>query len=435
MVVTKVMQIKRTDRLKRAVSYILNDAKTLEVNQESSIDFPLVLENGLIYQKLATGHLIVDVESAAEEFILTKKNADHFLGRIENSDLVTGKGVLAHHIIQSFSPDDQLSPQEIHELGRKTALELTGGQYEFVIATHVDRDHIHNHIIFNSTNSTTLKKFRWQKGTKRNLDKISDRYADLAGAKIIDKENKTLFDHKAYSAYRKNNSFKIEIKNRLDFLLKNSLDLEDFKKKAQILNLSFDFSGKYTKYRLLNQEQERNTRDSSLSKRGNYSLEKIMQRLAKNVVAYSVEEIKAAYDEQVQKQDNDFEIRLTIEKWQVSDETKTGLYLDIEFGVRNHGLVKIPYRYVEKKEDGNFEIFIKKSDFFHFLNPDHSENNRFMKGETLIQQLSFDNGQYILRKHVVISKLDELVKEFEFLNDHDVTSSQQFQELSQQFKK
>ena len=109
--------------------------------------------------------------------------------QILGSDRQGGKvDVLAHHIIQSFSPEDNLTPEEVHEIGRKTVLELTGGEHEFIIATHLDKNHMHNHIIFNTTNNVTLKKFRWQKGTKKSLENISDKYADLYGAKILDRD-------------------------------------------------------------------------------------------------------------------------------------------------------------------------------------------------------------------------------------------------------
>ena len=169
MVVTKVLQIKNVNKLHQAVKYILNDAKTLELSQDSNNTFPVTLKDGQLYQQLISGHLIANPKYAADEIILTKKLADQRLGRTEKSDLITGKGVLAHHIIQSFPPDDNLTPEEIHEIGRKTVLELTGGHYEMVMATHVDKNHIHNHIIFTTTNSTTLRKFRWQKGTKHAL--------------------------------------------------------------------------------------------------------------------------------------------------------------------------------------------------------------------------------------------------------------------------
>lgn len=211
MVVTKVLQIKKTDSLKRAVKYILDDAKTLETDLSKDIPFPLVVKDGQVYHQLISGHLVSNLGQADIEMCLTKKLADQRLGRKEQSDLKSGKGVLAHHLIQSFSPEDNLSLEEIHEIGRQTVLELTGGHHEFVMATHVDKDHIHNHIIFSSTNTVTLKKFRWQKHTKRKLELISDRLSDLKGAKIIDKKS-DLFNHTKYEAYKKTNSFKQEIK-------------------------------------------------------------------------------------------------------------------------------------------------------------------------------------------------------------------------------
>lgn len=117
------------------------------------------------------------------------------------SDLKNDKRVLAHHIIQSFSPDDGLTPEQVNEIGRKTALELTGGDYQFVVATHMDKGHLHNHIIFNTTNEVTLKKFRWQKGTKKSLEHISDKYAELYGAKIL--EPKLRNSHTEYAAWRR----------------------------------------------------------------------------------------------------------------------------------------------------------------------------------------------------------------------------------------
>lgn len=422
------IEINTTPSLIRAVKYILDDAKTLEsVSTENK--FPVVLRDGKVVSQLISGHLISDEYKAAEEFIMTKKLADKRLGRKETSDLVTGKGVLARHIIQSFSPDDQLTPEEIHEIGRKTMLEFTGGNYEFVIATHVDKQHIHNHIILNTTNADTLKKFRWKKNTLQQLKLVSDRHADLAGAKIIDRQPN--FNHTAYAAYRKKNIFKLEIKSRLEFLLKHSTSVDDFKEKAAALNLFVDLSGKNIKYRLLDQPQTRNTRDDILSKRGKYSLDSIEKWTSKNSLVYSLSEIKERYDEFKKAKATDFEMRLTIDSWQVKEETQTGIYLDVDYGVRNQGTVKIPYRMVDKLEDGNYELFIKKSDFFYFINPDHSENNKYIKGATLIRQLAYNNGEYILTHNPQISKLDQLIKEFEFLSAHEVSSQEQFQDLSE----
>lgn len=434
MVYTKVLQIKSVKNLTRAVDYILNEDKVLLPLEEFVGDFPFVVENGQAMAKITSGHLIASEQMAADEFILTKKLADHRLGRTESSDLVTGKGVLAHHIIQSFSPEDNLTPEEAHAIGRQTILELVGDNHEFVMATHLDRGHIHNHIIFNSTNASTLKKFRWQKNTKRTLEKISDRYADLAGAKIIDKQ--PVFNHTAYQAYRQKNVFRLEIKNRLNFLLKHSTSLEDFLAKAKVLNLHVDVTGKYVTYRLLDKyygkEQKRNVRDSTLSKKGAYSLETIEKRVKANSPTLSLVEIKEAYDQEQAKRAGEFEFKLTIEPWQIAEVTKTGIYLNIDFGIRNQGVIQIPHRMVDQLDNGNYDLFIKEGDFFYFLNPDKSQNNRYMKGSTLIKQLAHDNGEYILRKHPKVSKLEQLVEEFNFLSKHGVSDSIQFEELGYQ---
>ncbi|MDT2749381.1 relaxase/mobilization nuclease domain-containing protein [Streptococcus parauberis] len=433
MVVTKVMQIKRTDRLSRSVRYILDDAKTLETDLSKDNQFPLVIKDGKVYHQLVSGHHISNLSQADIEMCLTKKLADQRLGRKEQSDLKSGKGVLAHHLIQSFSPEDNLSLEEIHEIGRQTVLELTGGHHEFVMATHVDKDHIHNHIIFSSTNTVTLKKFRWQKHTKRKLELISDRLSDLKGAKIIDKKS-DLFNHTKYEAYKKTNSFKQEIKSRCDFLLKHATSLDDFKQKASLLNLAVDFSGKHVTYKLLDKDQERNTRDSALSKRGGYTLSAIERRTAQNKIVLPIEEIKKEYEKAIKEKANDFEMRLTIEPWQVQSETQTGIYVQVDYGLFNQGVIKIPRRQIDSLEAGKFEVFIKKIDYFYFMNQDKSENNRYMKGDVLMRQLAYNNGQVVLNKHSNISKLDQLIKEFEFLSVHGVSDGQQFEALSQTFK-
>lgn len=432
MVVTKVKQIKSVNKLSEGLKYIEDGAKTIGAELlDSNLNFPVKMVNGKPVSQLVSGNLIIDLESAYSEMMQLKQLANLEKGRPINQEEIGTNEVLAHHVIQSFSPEDNLTPEQVHEIGRKTALELTGGSHQFVIATHVDKGHLHNHIYINSTNSVTLNKFRWQKGTKRALEQISDKYADLAGAKIIEQKNQ--FGHKEYSAYQKQNVFKLEIKSRLEFLLKHSTNLADFQEKAKALNLAVDFSGKYAKYKLLDKDQKRNTRDNTLSKKGRYSVGQIEERIAKNEIIYPLESIKDEYDKLQAEKAEDFEIRVKIEPWQVEHETDTGIYLQMQYGIANQGTVKIPSRLVDKQEDGSFDIFIKKSDFFYFINPDNSASNKFMKGTTLINQLAYESGEYILNKNPNISKLDLLVKEYNYLVSHGVSESDQFYELRDRF--
>ncbi|MGT2755749.1 relaxase/mobilization nuclease domain-containing protein [Streptococcus ovuberis] len=437
MVVLKIKQVKSQASLKRVVDYILDQSKTLRVSMDQEYDpeddFPLEFINGHRQEQIVSSHLLTDEVNGYEEMMMTNRLANRYHGRADKTDYQKGTSeVYAHHIIQSFSVDDNLTPEEVNEIGRRTIMELTGGHHEFIVATHMDKDHLHNHIIFNATNSSTLNKFRWQKGTRKSLEKISDRHADLFGAKIIEDRSK-IFDHRKYSAYRKQNVHKIEIKSRLDFLLKHSISLDDFLEKAKALDLFVDVTGEYVKYKLLDKDQEKNTRDRALSKKGTYSLAVIEDRVSKNEVVYSLEEVKEKYQLEQADKENDFEMRLPLQSWQVKEETQTGIYLEVDYGLRNHGIVKVPYRFVDKLDDGSFELFIKQSDFFYFTNPDQSKNNRFIKGDVLVKQLAHHNGSYILKKNPNISKLDELIREFNFLNQHQVSNSTQLDELANRF--
>ena len=437
MVVTKVIQIKSSRNLKRAINYITRDSATLKLDTErleGDDNFSYEMVNGQVMKRLVSGHDLTDIsdpQTIYEDFVLLKQSVDVLYNNDELSDLKNDNRVLAHHIIQSFSPEDGLTPEQVNEIGRKTALELTGGDYQFVVATHMDKGHLHNHIIFNTTNEVTLKKFRWQKNTARNLFQISNKHAELYDAKIL--EPKLRNSHTDYSAWRRKNNFRFEIKERLNFLLKHSLDMNDFLQKAKALNLQVDTSGKYVKYMLMDQPQERFVRDRTLSKKGKFSLEKIKEQIATNEVVYDLNIIKEKYDEEQESKQDDFEMQLTIEPWQIQQLTSQSIYVPVTFGLDRKGTVSIPARMLDQNEDGTFTAYIKKNDFFYFLNADHSEQNRFVKGVTLIKQLAAQNGDLILTRNKNITNLDRLVDEFNFLAANNVTNSKQFENLQQQF--
>lgn len=425
-------QIKTPSNLKIAMRYILNEAKTLVKDvKETDTDFPLIYHNGEMQLKLVSGYGIEDVSVADEEMVMTKIAAAFKKGDDDLKELNSGKQVLAHHLIQSFSPEDNLTADQVHEIGRQTMMEFTGGDYEFVIATHVDKHHLHNHIILSTTNASTLKKMRWQKNTLKNLRAISDKHAAKYGAKIIEPSMKNSYTK--YSAWRRQNNYRFEIKQRLDFLLKQSTSLEDFKQKAKALDLQIDFSGKFVKYQLTDQPQKRRVRDDTLSKKGRYSLEQIKEQVEKNQLVYDVSEIKERYQETKSEIDNDFELKLSVASWQVEQESKQGIYLQMDYGALNSGTILVPAHKVDKTEDGNYTIYIKEKDYFYFLNPDQSQKNRYMMGTTVARQLAKQNGELLVTKNPSISSMRELIKEYNFLVEHGVTSGTQFQELENRF--
>lgn len=437
MVVTKVFQIKQPGNLKNAINYIVNDAKTLKVDDMNDPEniYSYEVQGEEVFKRLVSGYDLTDSsdkETVYDDFILTKLSADSLNGNERLSDLKNPDRVLAHHLIQSFSPDDNLTPEQIHEIGRKTVLELTGGDHQFIIATHMDKGHIHNHIIFNTTNLTTLKKFEWKKGTKQSLSKISDKHSELAGAKII--EPKMNNSYTKYSAWKESNNFRKVIKDKLDFLLKNSVDLYDFNEKAKALNLEIDVSGKYTTFKLKDSSQKRGVRDRTLSKKGKYNIGQIEERLKTNVVVIPLEQISDRYKELQKTKEQDFEYKLLIEKWQIKERSQKSIYVEIEFGVDRKGTISIPSQKLDQLEDGNFYAYLKRNDFFYFLNDQNATQNKFVNGSTVIKQLAQKNGQSILTKNRNISMLNRYVEELNFLALNGVTNSTQFKELEDQFK-
>ena len=452
--------------LSQAKDYVEQATKTqLSKNEamDSHLDnlFPYVFNDDKTMSKqLVSGHGITILEDAANEFLLTKEKFARRKGTHIVFNPVTeklefdkksiergngrGKAVLAHHLIQSFSPEDDLTPEQVHEIGRKTILEFTGGQHEFIVATHVDKAHIHNHIIVNSTNLTTGKALNWkiikqQNGknkdkTKELFEKVSDKISSEYGAKIIEKSPKN--SHKKYTLWETESLYKKKIKSRLDFLLDHSSSIDDFLEKAEALNLSVDFSKKWTTYRLLDEPQIKNTRSRSLSKNDptRYNYEKIVERLKENKSVLTLKEVVEKYVEKGEKSKNEFDYQLTIDEWQISHKTTRGYYVNVDFGFGERGKVFIGAYKVEPLENGQYNIYVKRKDFFYLMNEKNADRNRYMTGETLIKQLRLYNGQTPLKKEPVMRTIDELVNAINFLAANEIEDTRQLELLEEKLE-
>ena len=132
--------------------------------------------------------------------------------------------------------------------------------------------------------------------------------------------------------------------------------------------------------------------------------------------------------------EQDFEYKLLIEKWQIKERSQKSIYVEIEFGVDRKGTISIPSQKLDQLEDGNFYAYLKRNDFFYFLNDQNATQNKFVNGTTVIKQLAQKNGQSILTKNRNISMLNRYVEELNFLALNGVTNSTQFKELEDQFK-
>jgi uncharacterized protein YoaH (UPF0181 family) len=160
MAVVKIGQVKQT--LSKAMAYICNPEKTrgmelVSTNLDGEGKDPLRYAQRFMEQQQDVG---------------TGRN-----GR--------GDSVLAHHIIQSFDPDDDITPEQAHQIGVRLMTELTDGDQYYVIATHVDRHHIHNHIMLSPILISQDKRMRMQKGTLHKIRSISDRLCKDAGLRVL----------------------------------------------------------------------------------------------------------------------------------------------------------------------------------------------------------------------------------------------------------
>jgi hypothetical protein len=161
MAVTKIHSIKST--VCKAIKYILDPAKT---------DGTL-LASGFNCEP-ATAHL---------DFQMTALLGREIRGDFSNTG---GADNLAYHLIQSFSKTDKITPEQAHEIGKQLADELFQGKHEYVIATHIDKGHVHNHIIVNAVSFSEFTKFRTQPyKTARAIREISDKLCIENGLHVI----------------------------------------------------------------------------------------------------------------------------------------------------------------------------------------------------------------------------------------------------------
>jgi hypothetical protein len=120
-----------------------------------------------------------DPKTVQGEFLLSKRIYNDITGREQASD------VIAYQIRQSFKPGE-ISPELANKIGYELGMRFTKGKYAFIVATHVDKAHIHNHIIFNSTSLDCTKKFKDFLGSGRAVRKVSDRLCLEYGLSVIE---------------------------------------------------------------------------------------------------------------------------------------------------------------------------------------------------------------------------------------------------------
>ena len=240
MAVTKTHPIKST--LKAAIDYICNPEKT----------------DG----KLLVSSYGCAAETADIEFAWTRRHA-------------IDKGTnLSRHLIQAFQPGE-VTPEQAHEIGMELAKEILGGKYEFVLTTHIDKDHVHNHLIFNAVSFADHKHYHSNKRSYHYIRRTSDRLCKEHGLSVIipgQDKGKSYIEHQAT---QNGTSYKAKLKATIDRLLPACSNLEELLRRLQREGYEIK-RGKYISARA--PDQERFTRLKTLGV--DYTEEALVARIA-----------------------------------------------------------------------------------------------------------------------------------------------------------
>ena len=508
MVVTKHFATHGKKYRRRLIKYILNPDKT--------DDLKLISDFGMSNYLDFPSHA-----EMVEMYNVNFTNNDKLYESRNDRQEKHQQTIHAHHLIQSFSPEDNLTPEEINRIGYETMMELTGGRFKFIVATHTDKDHVHNHILINAIDRNSDKKLIWNYALERNLRMISDRISKVAGAKIIEKR----YSYRDYKKYRES-SHKFELKQRLYFLLQQSKSFDDFLEKAKQLHVQIDFSQKHSRFLMTDRTMIKPIRGRQLSKRDLYdeeffrmhfakqeiesrlefllnrvnSLEELITKAKefnltidlkqKNVTfileednqkislghqkisdkklydvkffqdyfknkevgtseglenlqaqyhafqeerdkdKVSTEEIEEVFKKYKEKRDaiHEFEIELTDN--QIEKLVDDGVYIRVSFGIKQSGLIFIPNYQLDIFEEDNkkkYKVYIRETSSYFVYNKENMDNNFFIKGRTLIRQLSNDSQKLPYRRPTLKS-LQEKISEINLMIELSNTNKQ-YQEI------
>ena len=240
MAVTKIKPVKST--LSKALDYIQNPDKT----------------DG----KMLVSSFGCSYETADIEFEYTLSQA-----------LQKGNN-LAFHLIQSFEPGE-VDYEKAHEIGKQLADAVTKGQHEYVLTTHIDKGHIHNHIIFCAVNFVDYHKYNSNKRSYYGIRNMSDKLCRENGLSVVvpGKGSKGK-SYAEYTAEKQGTSYKAKLKTAIDTLIPQVKDFDELLRRLQEMGYEIK-QGKYISFRAAG--QERFTRTKTLG--AAYTEEAIKERI------------------------------------------------------------------------------------------------------------------------------------------------------------
>ena len=195
----------------RSIAAVLKDRLDYDKNPEKT-------KGGLLVSSYQCS-----ADTAWQEFTVSKQIYEATTGRRRDPD----EDVISYLLIQSFRPGE-ITPEEANRLGYQLALEFTGGQHQFIVATHIDKHHIHCHIEFNSTTLDCTHKFNNYWNTYKTIRQINDRLCQEHKLSVI-KEPKEKGKHYAeWANEKRGSSWKAKLRRTIDRVLPTVSSYEEF---------------------------------------------------------------------------------------------------------------------------------------------------------------------------------------------------------------
>ena len=192
----------------RLIAMHMNKGKSIQQCIKDRTDYaqnPEKTEHGQLVSSYECDPKLVE-----EQFAVSKREYFQKTGRKYNGD------VIAYQIRQAFKPGE-ITPEKANKIGYETAMRWTKGRHAFIVATHIDRAHIHNHIIYNSTNLNCDGKFRDFILSGVALRKVSDMVCIENGLSVITPRRPS--ERSKRTVYPSRKSFREEIREAIDICM------------------------------------------------------------------------------------------------------------------------------------------------------------------------------------------------------------------------
>lgn len=194
--------------------------------------------------------------------------------------------ILARHLIQAFAPGET-TPEQAHKIGLELCERVLQGKYEYVLTTHIDKGHLHNHILFNNVSFETGKAYQSNKRSYHQIRTVSDDLCRENGLSVID-ENYRRFksrystkgkSYMEYTEFKRGNSWKNKLQLAIDKAVLKSKTYEEFLKTMEDFGYEIKI-GKYLSFRHKDKRDNgRFTRAKANVLGEDYTKEKIKERI------------------------------------------------------------------------------------------------------------------------------------------------------------